>query len=97
MKNFVLMAAALVLGFTMQIGDAEAKRLGGGSSYGMQRQSVAPSKSTNCANASAHQAGAATASPTQTLLDGTARRTGRRYRSGALASHFGFGEGLANS
>ena len=43
MKNFVLMAAAVVLGFTLQIGDAEAKRLGGGSSAGMQRQSVTPS------------------------------------------------------
>ena len=43
MKNFVLMAAAVVLGFTLQIGDAEAKRLGGGSSTGMQRQSVTPS------------------------------------------------------
>ena len=27
MKNFALMAAALVLGFTLSIGDAEAKRL----------------------------------------------------------------------
>ena len=43
MKNFALMAAALVLGFTLSIGDAEAKRLGGGGSSGMQRQSVTPS------------------------------------------------------
>ena len=28
MKNFVMMAAALVLGFTLQINDAEAKRIG---------------------------------------------------------------------
>ena len=34
MKNFVMMAAALVLGFTLQINDAEAKRIGGGGSTG---------------------------------------------------------------
>ena len=52
MKNFVLMAAAVVLGFTLQIGDAEAKRLGGGSSAGMQRQSVTPSATPTTARGS---------------------------------------------
>ena len=45
MKNFVLMAAALLLGATLTLSDAEAaKRLGGGNSVGMQRQAVAPNK-----------------------------------------------------
>ncbi|MGB5207270.1 MAG: Tim44 domain-containing protein, partial [Azonexus sp.] len=43
MKSFALFTAALALGLTLATGDAEAKRLGGGSSAGMQRQSVAPS------------------------------------------------------
>lgn len=57
MKNFALMAAALLLGATLSIGDAEAaKRFGGGSSTGMQRQSVAPSKSPTSTPAQNQQA-----------------------------------------
>ena len=45
MKSFALLTAALALGFTLVTGDAlAAKRLGGGASSGMQRQSVAPQK-----------------------------------------------------
>ena len=63
MKSFALMAAALVLGFTLNISDAEAaKRLGGGSSSGMQRQSVAPNKATNATPAQ-NQAAAPAAAP----------------------------------
>ncbi len=99
MKNFALMAAALVLGFTLSIGDAEAKRLGGGSSSGMQRQSVAPSKTTNAAPAQQQQPAAPAAAPQAQPkrswmgpLAGLAAGLGLA----ALASHFGFGEGLAN-
>lgn len=98
MKNFVLMAAAVVLGFTLQIGDAEAKRLGGGGYSGMQRQSVAPSKST-AAPAQQPQAAPGAAAPAAQPkrswmgpLAGLAAGLGLA----ALASHFGFGEGLAN-
>ena len=59
MKNFVMMAAALVLGFTLQINDAEAKRIGGGGSTGMQRQSVAPSNTQQAAPRQATQPAAA--------------------------------------
>lgn len=102
MKNFVLMAAALVLGFTLQIGDAEAKRLGGGSSAGMQRQSVAPSKSHEAAPVQApHQAaapGAAAAPQAQPKRSWMGPLAGLAAGIGlaALASHFGFGEGMAN-
>jgi len=100
MKSFVLMAAAVVLGFALNVSDAEAaKRLGGGSSSGMQRQSVAPSKSPTAAPAP-NQAAAAPAAATQAQpkrswmgpLAGLAAGIGLA----ALASHFGFGEGLAN-
>jgi predicted lipid-binding transport protein (Tim44 family) len=99
MKNFALMAAALVLGFTLSIADAEAKRLGGGSSAGMQRQSVAPSSPAAPSQAAAAKPGAPAAAPAAQPkrswmgpLAGLAAGLGLA----ALASHFGFGEGLAN-
>lgn len=98
MKNFVMMAAALVLGFTLQINDAEAKRLGGGSSAGMQRQSVAPSKSTTAAPAQQQNAAPAAAPQAQPKRSWMGPLAGLAAGLGlaALASHFGFGEGLAN-
>lgn len=96
MKNFVLMAAAVVLGFTLQIGDAEAKRLGGGSSAGMQRQSVSPSAPPSAAKqAPAAAPGAAAAQPKRSWM-GPLAGLAAGLGLAALASHFGFGEGLAN-
>jgi len=96
MKNFVLMAAALVLGFTLQIGDAEAKRLGGGSSAGMQRQAVSPSAPPSAAKqAPAAAPGAAAAQPKRSWM-GPLAGLAAGLGLAALASHFGFGEGLAN-
>ena len=97
MKNFALMAAALVLGFTLSIGDAEAKRLGGGSSFGMKRQSVSPSAPPSAAKqapASAAAPGAA-AQPKRSWM-GPLAGLAAGLGLAALASHFGFGEGLAN-
>jgi predicted lipid-binding transport protein (Tim44 family) len=98
MKNFVLMAAAVVLGFTLQIGDAEAKRLGGGSSAGMQRQSVSPSAPPSAAKqapAAAPGAAAPAAQPKRSWM-GPLAGLAAGLGLAALASHFGFGEGLAN-
>jgi predicted lipid-binding transport protein (Tim44 family) len=99
MKNFVLMAAALVLGFTLQIGDAEAKRLGGGSSSGMQRQSVAPSPTKQAPAAApttpSAPAGAPAAQPKRSWM-GPLAGLAAGIGLAALASHFGFGEGMAN-
>lgn len=104
MKNLALMAAALVLGFTLSVGDAEAaKRLGGGGSTGMQRQSVSPTPAPQQAAPTAArqptQAAPAAAAPQAQPkrswmgpLAGLAAGLGLA----ALASHFGFGEGLAN-
>jgi len=97
MKNFALMAAALVLGFTLSIGDAEAKRLGGGSSSGMQRQSVAPSAPPSAAKPAptAAPAAAPAAQPKRSWM-GPLAGLAAGLGLAALASHFGFGEGLAN-
>lgn len=98
MKNFVLMAAALVLGFTLQIGDAEAKRLGGGSSSGMQRQSVAPSAPPSAARQAppANAPAAAPAAQPKRSWMGPLAGLAAGLGLAALASHFGFGEELAN-
>lgn len=98
MKNFALMAAALVLGFTLSIGDAEAKRLGGGSSSGMQRQAVTPNKTTNAAPAQQQPAAPAAAPQAQPKRSWMGPLAGLAAGLGlaALASHFGFGEELAN-
>jgi len=99
MKSFALMAAALVLGFTLSVGDAEAaKRLGGGSSSGMQRQSVAPSKQTTAAPTQQQAAAPAAAPQAQPKRSWMGPLAGLAAGLGlaALASHFGFGEGLAN-
>ncbi|MBK9784351.1 MAG: Tim44 domain-containing protein [Betaproteobacteria bacterium] len=97
MKNFALMAAALVLGFTLSIGDAEAKRLGGGSSSGMQRQSVSPSAPPSAAKQAptAAPAAAPAAQPKRSWM-GPLAGLAAGLGLAALASHFGFGEGLAN-
>jgi len=98
MKNFALMVAALVLGFTLSVSDAEAKRLGGGGSSGMQRQSVAPSRTTNAAPTPAPTPTPAAAPQPQPKRSWMGPLAGLAAGLGlaALASHFGFGEGLAN-
>ena len=42
MKKFLLAAFVCLLSLNLSIGDAEAARLGGGRSFGMQRQAVTP-------------------------------------------------------
>lgn len=41
MKKFFLTLAMCMLGLGLTVGDADAKRLGGGKSSGMQREAVA--------------------------------------------------------
>lgn len=103
MKNFVMMAAALFLGLSLTLSDAEAaRRLGGGGSTGMQRQSVAPAPTKPAyqqQQAAPAQQGATAAQPQAQPkrswmgpLAGLAAGIGLA----ALASHFGFGEELAS-
>jgi len=107
MKSIALLSAALVLGFTLVTGDAEAaRRLGGGSSSGMQRESISPQKSPAAAPAPSQAAAPAAAKPQ--AAPGAAQPQPKRSWMGplaglaaglglaALASHFGFGEELAS-
>ncbi|MDE2440012.1 MAG: Tim44 domain-containing protein [Betaproteobacteria bacterium] len=104
MKNFMMMAAALVLGLTLHINDAEAKRLGGGTSSGMQRQSIAPSNTRQAAPTPAPYqqaapapapAGQPAAQPKRSWM-GPLAGLAAGIGLAALASHFGFGAELAN-
>lgn len=96
MKKFLsLLAVVLTLGLTTVAFDAEAKRLGGSKSLGMQRQ-AAPAKAPTApaaTNAAPAAAGAAAAGRSKWMgpLAGIAAGLGLA----ALASYLGFGEEFA--
>jgi predicted lipid-binding transport protein (Tim44 family) len=106
-KALALFAVVLTLGMTTLAFDADAKRLGGGKSAGMQRQAVtqpahtpggaqpgSPAQMAPAAGAAAAAAPAAAAAKRSWMgpVAGLAAGLGLA----ALASHFGFGEALAN-
>jgi len=99
MKRLLMMACAGILFFGLALPDAEAKRLGGGASKGMQRESVTQKQATPPAQPSA-AAPAANVSPGAQAprrswmgpLAGLAAGVGLA----ALLSHFGLGEGMAD-
>ena len=106
MKTLSLMAAVLALGLTLATVDAEAaKRLGGGSSYGMQKKmsppakesAAAPAKSATAAPATAPSAAAAPAAQPKRSWMGPIAGLAAGLGLAALASHLGFGEGLATA
>lgn len=100
LKNITLFAAALAVGLTLAVGNAEAARIGGGKSFGMQRQMAPVSKPATAASPQA-------AAPAGPRAPAPAAQTSRSWLGpiaglaaglglAALASHFGFGEELAN-
>jgi predicted lipid-binding transport protein (Tim44 family) len=104
MKQFLWsLAMAVGLAFTMVPIDAEAKRLGGGKSQGMQRQAPPdkPAQSTpatpnnNAAAAPATAGAAAAAAPKRSWM-GPIAGLAAGLGLAALFSALGLGEGLAN-
>jgi predicted lipid-binding transport protein (Tim44 family) len=98
MNKALIAVFAAVLALGLAVGDAEAARLGGGRSVGMQRQSVAPRPTAPAQQATP---AAPTSSPTAAQtpkrswmgpLAGLAAGLGL----GALMSQLGFGPGMAN-
>lgn len=102
MKSFVASLFVVLIGLSFAIGDAEAaRRLGGGKSIGMQRDSVKPAAPPAAATPAAQPQGlgapaaAAAATPKRSWM-GPLAGLAAGLGLAALASHFGFGEELAN-
>ena len=95
MKTFSLLALMLSLVLTLGMGNAEAKRLGGGQSSGMQRQNTTDKAATPAPSQSPAAAGAAATPPKRSWM-GPLAGLAAGLGLAALASHLGFGEGLAN-
>lgn len=104
-KVLSLLAVVFALGITTVSMEAEARRMGGGKSLGMQRQATPPAKTpdatpaqTPAATPGAPAAAGATAAAASTRSKWMGPIAGLAAGLGiaALASHLGFGEGLAN-
>lgn len=99
MKRILLSAFALVLTMGLAIADADAKRLGGGKSTGMQRntlsQPASPAPSRAVAAPTQNAAGAAGAAKKNSWL-GPVAGLAAGLGLAALASHLGMGEEFAN-
>ena len=108
MKFFSALAMVFALAFSVVVTDADAaRRVGGGKTTGMQRQNVTPAQSPNApagqqmqkSQADAPAAGAAAnaaAAPAKRSWMGPIAGLAAGLGLAALASHFGFGEELAN-
>jgi predicted lipid-binding transport protein (Tim44 family) len=104
-KALSLLAVVFALGITTVSMDAEARRIGGGKSLGMQRQATPPAKAPDAAPAQtpsatpgAPAAAGATAAAASTRSKWMGPIAGLAAGLGlaALASYLGFGEALAN-
>ncbi|MER2553835.1 MAG: Tim44-like domain-containing protein [Thauera sp.] len=99
MKHFFLTLILAVMSFGFVATEAEAKRLGGGSSFGMQRQATPPTQqrqpSAAPQQAPAAGAAAAAAQPKRSWM-GPIAGLAAGLGLAALFSHLGLGEGFAN-
>jgi predicted lipid-binding transport protein (Tim44 family) len=102
MKKFLLTLLVALSAASMAVSEAEAKRLGGGGSFGRQSQSVSPqapmqkpaqNQAAPASQAAPAAAPAKPASPWRNILGGALLGLGL----GALLSHFGLGGALASA
>jgi predicted lipid-binding transport protein (Tim44 family) len=97
MQRLFLTLFAVFLSFALPMQDAEAKRLGGGKSYGMQRQAPAKREATpNQAQNPPAQAPATPAQPGKRSWMGPLAGLAAGIGLAALLSHFGMGGAVAN-
>ncbi len=101
MKKLLLALCTVVLTLGLAVGDADAARLGGGKSLGMQRQSVAPrptaptQQAAPAAPRTPPPATPAPAAPKRNWL-GPLAGLAAGLGLGALFSHLGMGAGMGN-
>lgn len=98
MNKFLALVAAVVVGFTLNISDAEARRMGGGGSMGMKRQMTPPPKNNTAQQAPKQQQAGTPGQQAQPKRSWMGPLAGLAAGLGlaALASHLGFGEEMAN-
>ena len=95
MKHLLISLFALFISFSLGTHDAEAKRFGGGKSFGMQRS--APAKQSAAPASQPQQTGAApTAAPKKNSWMGPLAGLAAGLGLAALFSHLGMGEEMAN-
>ena len=96
MKPFLISLFAVFLTFAFATHDAEARRLGGGKSFGMQRSAPAKQEATPAPQRPQAASTPAPATPQKRSWMGPIAGLAAGLGLAALASHFGFGEGMAN-
>ena len=98
MKKALMAVFLSVMALGLSMGEAEARRLGGGKTVGMQRQAVqpAPAKPAQQATPASPTSPAAAAAPKRNWL-GPIAGLAAGIGLAALFSHLGMGEGLANA
>jgi predicted lipid-binding transport protein (Tim44 family) len=95
-KLLSLLAVVVTLGLGTVHLEAEAKRIGGGKSLGMQRQAAPPANAPVATPNAAPAAGAGAAAAPKRSWMGPVAGLAAGLGLAALASHLGFGEELAN-
>ena len=96
MKKLLMVVCTLILALGLSVGEAEAARLGGGRSLGMQRQSVAPRPAQQATQAApSAPVGAPAAAPKRNWM-GPLAGLADGLGIAALFSHFGMGAGMGN-
>lgn len=96
MKHFFLALFTLFVGLALTVPDADAKRLGSGRNTGMQRQAEKKQQQDVQPSQAAPQQGMTPQTPQKRSWMGPIAGLAAGLGLAALASHFGFGEGMAN-
>lgn len=95
MKNLILTLMFAVLSLGFGVAEVEAKRLGGGSSFGMKRQATPQQAPRQPAAGQTPASGAAAAAPKRSWM-GPIAGLAAGLGLAALFSHLGLGEGMAS-
>ncbi len=96
MKTFLISLFAVLLGFGLVTHDAEAKRLGGGKSFGMQRSAPAKKEAAPAPQRQQTAGAPAQATPQKRSWMGPIAGLAAGLGLAALASHLGLGDEMAS-